>query len=296
MKNITTAPTLLVIAALLGACGSIPNSTTLLDQVHSDFMAAQINPSVTQYAPLELKQSGELLQQADRAAAGHEKAGKIDELAYLAKQQLALAQEIGKQKTAEANVASSAAERDQMRLAQRTGEADQAREDADRARRDAGIAMEQTANAQRDSRDAQARAAQLEAQLAELAAKKTEHGMVITFGDVLFGTDLARLNPDGLRGAQKLADLLQQNPLRTVLIEGFTDSTGSAGHNQELSERRAGAVRAALIEMGIAGERVAMRGYGEAHPAASNATAAERQMNRRVEIILSDASGKVARR
>lgn len=120
--------------------------------------------------------------------------------------------------------------------------------------------------------------------------------MVITLGDVLFGTDMARLNPEGLRTAKKLADVLQQNPQRTVLVEGFTDSTGTAAHNQELSERRATSVRTALQEMGIAPERVAVRGYGQAYPVASNTTAQDRQLNRRVEIVLSDASGKVPQR
>jgi outer membrane protein OmpA-like peptidoglycan-associated protein len=73
-----------------------------------------------------------------------------------------------------------------------------------------------------------------------------------------------------------------------VLVEGFTDSTGSAAHNQELSERRASAVASALTEMGVGRERVAMRGYGEAYPVAPNDTAGNKQLNRRVEIVLSN--------
>jgi outer membrane protein OmpA-like peptidoglycan-associated protein len=80
------------------------------------------------------------------------------------------------------------------------------------------------------------------------------------------------------------------------LIEGFTDSTGSADHNQQLSQRRATAVKTALLQMNVAAERIAMRGYGEAFPVAGNATAQDRQLNRRVEIILSDASGKIPQR
>jgi outer membrane protein OmpA-like peptidoglycan-associated protein len=120
--------------------------------------------------------------------------------------------------------------------------------------------------------------------------------MVITLGDVLFGTDLARLNPEGIRTAQKLANVLQQNPQRTVLVEGFADSTGTAAHNQDLSERRATAVRTALQDMGVTRDRVAIRGYGEAYPVAANDTNANRQLNRRVEIVLSDDTGKVIAR
>ena len=296
MKTFHIKPVLLAIAILVGACSSVPRTTSLLDQTRSDYITAQGNPNVAKYAPLEMKQAGEALDQANAAAKDKDSAEKIDKLAYFAKQKIAPTQEAAKQKSAEADVASAGKERDQLRLDQRTNEADQAKINADQSRLAAQIAQDQTAEAERKTREAQARAAQLETQLAALAAKKTERGMVITLGDVLFGTDMARLNPDGMHTAQKLADILQQNPQRTVLVEGFTDSTGAASHNQELSERRAGAVRSALQQLGIAGDRVATRGYGEAYPIAANDTSENRQWNRRVEIVLSDISGKVAQR
>nr|WP_051567000.1 OmpA family protein [Herminiimonas sp. CN] len=276
-------------AALVGACSSMPKTTSLLDQTRGDYVAAQNNPKVASYAPLEMKQAGEALEQANAAASHAGSAEKIDKLAYLARQKIALTQEVVKQKSAEADIASAGKERDQVRLAQRTNEAEQAKMSAEQSKLEAQVA-------QGEAQQAQARAAQLEAQLADLAAKKTERGMVITLGDVLFGTDMARLNPDGMRTAQKLADVLQQNPQRTVLVEGFTDSTGAAAHNQQLSERRAAAVRSALQELGVAAERVAIRGYGEAYPVASNNTVQSRQLNRRVEIVLSDAGGKIIAR
>ena len=249
-------------------------------------LAAQSNPNVAVYAPLEMKQAGEALGKADQAASNHRSDEKIDKLAYIAKQKIALTQEVAKQKAAEADVANAGEERNRLRLHQRPKEANQARVDAQQAQLNAQIAQGETA-------EARARTAQLEAQLAELNAKKTDRGMVITLGDVLFGTDLARLNPNGMQTAQKLADILLQHPQRTVLIEGFTDSTGSASHNQALSERRATAVRNALQERAIARERITIKGYGESYPAAANDTAQNRQLNRRVEIVLSDADGKV---
>lgn len=282
MKNFYFTPTLLAIAALVGACSSGPATTSLLDQTRSDYRMAQSNPNVASYASLEMKQASDALAQANAAASHNDSAEKIDKLAYLAKQKIALTQEVAKQKSAEAEVASAGKERNKIQLDQRTNEANQAKESAEQSK----LAAQQ----------AQARTAQLEAQLADLAAKKTERGMVITLGDVLFGTDLARLNSDGMRTAQKLANVLQQHPQRTVLVEGFTDSTGTAAHNQELSERRATAVRSALLELGVARERVAIRGYGESYPVAANDTAQNRQLNRRVEIILSDESGKIKNR
>jgi outer membrane protein OmpA-like peptidoglycan-associated protein len=288
MKTTTFTPVLLAIAGLLGACSSTP-TTNLLEQTRSDYRAVQNNPQVAQYAPLELKQADNAMAQANAAAVDRKSDEDIDKLAYLAKQKIAVTQEMAKQKSSESSIASAAKERDQMRLAQRTNEADRAKEATE-------VAKGNTAYAERQTVEAQRRTAQLEAQLADLSAKKTERGIVITLGDVLFQTDKARLNQDGLNTSRKLAKVLEENPERTVLIEGFTDSTGSTAHNQRLSERRAISVRQTLQEMGVNRSRIAIRGFGESYPVASNDTSDDRQMNRRVEIILSNDQGAIRQR
>ena len=282
MKNIYVKPSLLVMAVLVGACSSMPKTTSMLDQSRSDYQVAQSNPKVANYASVEMRQAGEALDKANIAANQNESIENIDKLAYIAKQKIALTQEVAKQKSAEADVANSSKERDQVRLDQRSKEVNQAR-------------ME-TRGAQGDAAQAQAHAAKLEQQLADLSASKTDRGLVITFGDVLFGVDQARLNSNGMLMAQKVADVLQQNPERNVMIEGFADSTGSTSHNQELSERRATAVYIVLKEMGVASGRASVRGYGESYPVAANDTKENRQLNRRVEIILSDTDGKISSR
>ena len=148
------------------------------------------------------------------------------------------------------------------------------------------------ANTERD----QALIAEQEIQLKELNAKQTERGLMITLGDVLFRTNKAQLQSGGLRNVQKLADFLNQYPQYKVLVEGHTDNIGSNSANQDLSERRAYAVRTALNDMGINGDRIRTRGYADAFPVADNDSAASRQLNRRVEIILSDANGNIAPR
>lgn len=324
-------PIAIAISVLLGACSTTPKTTALLDQTRSDFMMAQNNPAVGTYAPLEMKQASEALAVANESALNKDSEQKIDSLAYLAKQKIATTQEVAKQKSAEADVLNSNKQRDQLRLDQRTLEAnqskaaadqakleadqsknaadqskiaadqsklaaDQARMNAEQAKQATQVAQNETMEAQRLAQEAQAKAAKLEAQLAELAAKKTERGIVITFGDVLFDTNQSRLSPEGMRIAQKLADVLQQNPQRMALAEGFTDSVGTNAHNQALSERRSEAVRNALQGMGISRDRISSRGYGESFPVAGNQTANDRRLNRRVEIILSDDSGKIAPR
>lgn len=180
MRNFCLTPTMLAIAVLVGACSSVPNTTSLLDQTRSDYRVAQGNPNVARYATLEMKQAGEAMTQANAAANDNGSADKIDKLAYLARQKIALTQEVAKQKSAEAEVASAGKERDQIRLDQRTNEANQAKSSAEQSKLAAQVAQGEAAEAQRKTQEAQARAAQFEAQLADLAAKKTERGMVIT--------------------------------------------------------------------------------------------------------------------
>ena len=303
MNNMMLKSTILASALLLGACASTPTTTPMLDQARGDFVAANNNPQVSSYAPLEFKQASEALEQANAAAAKRDSLEQIDKLAYIAKQKIATAREVAKQKAAEADVANSGKVRDQVRLEARTAEADRAKADAAASQAQAAAAQAQAAAAQGQvaeadarTREAQARAAQLEAMMSDLQAKKTERGMIITIGDVLFASGQATLTPAGMDNLRKLADVLAQNPERTVLVEGFTDSVGGAASNLALSERRAAAVRNALVGMGVAAQRVAMKGYGEAFPVAANDTAGNKQLNRRVEIVLSNSGAPIPAR
>jgi outer membrane protein OmpA-like peptidoglycan-associated protein len=145
----------------------------------------------------------------------------------------------------------------------------------------------QAAQAQASSANARTKA--LEAQLAELKAKQTNRGLVLTLGDVLFDTGHAELQPGADSTLDQLVQFMTQNPERTLKIEGYTDSVGSDSSNQVLSERRAIAVKNALIDRGLDASRISARGYGEASPVASNGTSGGRQQNRRVEIVISSA-------
>lgn len=293
MKTRIVMPAMLVIAALLGACTSLPRTTNLLDQTRLEYRAAQNSPNVGSHARLELKQAGDALALANAAAANNDSAEDVDRLAYLARQKVALAQEVATRRVAEKEVTKAGTLRDERRLAQRTNEADRAHQATVVAQQATGVARQATDAARRDSAEATARATSLEAQLAALAAKKTDRGMVITLGDVLFATDRYQMNEQGQSTILKLSQFLQEHPERTVLIEGFTDSTGDARYNQGLSERRAGAVASSLSQQGISRQRIEMRGYGEAYPVASNTSSTDRQLNRRVEIVLSEDGGKI---
>ena len=299
MKTRSTM-SLLAAAVLAAACATAPMTTPTLDQARADFVSANNNPQIAQYAPLEFRQASEALDQANAAAARRESLNDVDRLAYVAKQRIATAVEVARTKAAEADIANASRERDQVRLAARTAEAERAKREAEAAQAQAAQAQAQAQAAQQQAAAAQQqnavlaqRAAVLESLLVELQAVKTERGYVVTIGDVLFATNQASLTPNGMSTLRKLADVMAQNPNRTVLVEGFTDSTGSSSYNQELSQRRAEAVASALGSMGVARDRIAMKAYGEAFPVAPNDTASNRQLNRRVEIVLSNENAQI---
>lgn len=301
-KNLSFPITLLAVAIFAG-CSSVPQKSSALSEAHSRYNNALNNPQIMDLAAVELKDASDALVKADSASSKGESVATVDHLAYLANQKVGLAQEAAKRKNAEITVTNAAAKRDQVRLEARTAEADAAKQQvavvqktADAQAEDLAAADAELADADVNAERDQALIVQQEKQIKELNAKKTERGLVITLGDVLFSTNKAELASGATRSVQKLADFLKQYPKHKVLIEGYTDSTGSDGYNRELSERRANAVRMALLDKGISSDRVTTRGYGEAFPVASNDTASGRQMNRRVEIILSDETGNIAPR
>ena len=303
--------------AVMAGCTTVPANNANLDQARSDYRNAQASSQVTTLAAAELKTAGDTLDRANSALSRGDSNASVDHYAYVAKQQVAIAQETARQKAAELAVVNAGAERDRVRLEARTREADSATRSAESAQRQSeaalrsaeaaqwqALAERQAANeaqlgaqaARQQAQDAEARTRMLEAQLADMEAKKTARGMVITLGDVLFDTNQAQLKSGGIRNLQKLAEFVRQYPQRKMMIEGFTDSTGSDVRNQELSEQRANSVRSALLDMGVSNERIMTRGYGPAYPVASNDNAAGRQLNRRVEIIVSDENGNIAPR
>ena len=132
----------------------------------------------------------------------------------------------------------------------------------------------------------------LQEKLADLQAQQTDRGVVVTLAnDVLFAVDQATLSPGGTRSLQRVAEALRDTPGATAVIEGHTDSTGSDAYNEALSARRADTVRAELVADGVAPERLVTRAMGEAYPRAPNGTAAGRQQNRRVEIVIQEPAG-----
>ena len=248
MRKQLMIPALLAASVALAACSTPPNAN--LEQARSNYTGLQTNPQASKVAALETKEASDYLDKADKAYQNKENQAKVDQLAYLTNQRVEVAKQTIALRTAEANLKNASAQRAQARL---------------------------------DARDAQIKQLQ-----DSLNAKQTDRGTLVTFGDVLFATDRADLKSSGLVNINKLAQFLSENPDRKVIVEGYTDSTGTANHNQSLSERRAGSVRMALVKMGVDPARVVAQGYGKEYPVAENSSVSGRAMNRRVEVTISN--------
>ena len=127
--------------------------------------------------------------------------------------------------------------------------------------------------------------------------RRTDDGILVQLkSDILFRTDSAVLKPAAVEQLTKVGDVLAKYPEDRIRVEGYADSTGSARHNEELSRRRADAVRAVLLGRGVKEPQVTALGMGDAQPVASNATTAGRAKNRRVELHIDVPGEKVAAR
>ncbi len=120
-----------------------------------------------------------------------------------------------------------------------------------------------------------------------LPTTDTSRGLVVNMGDVSFDSGKANLRPQARETLAKLSGIVLNYPSLRLTIEGHSDNTGSAAANQALSEQRANTVRDYLINQGLDSGSLSAQGLGIKNPIASNDTIEGRQMNRRVEIIVS---------
>lgn len=240
-------PAMSVLALVIAGCAATPENPRLVE-AREAFSTLQGKPESHRLAALETQQAQAALGKAEEASLASRKSPEVEQLAYLANRRIETAEETIRLRTAEAGMRGIEARRAEARLEVRT--------------------------------------AQLNA-LKALKGKETDRGTVVTFGDVLFDTGRAELRSRSHDDIQRLAQFLRENPERKVRVEGFTDATGGDALNLRLSENRAAAVAHALRRQGVDPARIVSAGYGKASPVASNADAHSRQLNRRVEVIVS---------
>ena len=247
MKNLNRLLLPVVLTVAAAGCATVPEPTQELQAAQSAYNRAKENPDVLRYGARDLETADETLVRAAEATNMDE----MNSLAYVASSQVQLAEAKSQRQLAETKIAELSQVKNRVQLEVREAELQASR-----------------------------------AQLAALQAKETERGTVVTLGSVLFATGKSELLAGALQSVERLADYLTSNKGRTVLIEGHTDSTGSDETNLRLSQDRADSVRMALIAEGIAAKRIVATGLSSTRPVASNDTAAGRQQNRRVEIVI----------
>ncbi len=281
-----------VASVLLASCAAAPVRPSGADDARAKLTRLQGNPDLANRAPAAIADAEAAVRDAEQPqtdpAVGEYRV-------YIADRKIDIARAQAQTRLYEDQRAALEAQRQNARLDARTHEVDVARDQTLRAKADDEAQKLAASQARSDADSANAaamvladQAAELQRQVDALDAKVTNRGLVLTLGDVLFATGNATLLAGATGHLDKLVDFLNQYTDRTVLIEGYTDSVGTASYNQDLSERRADSVRGYLSAHGIAAARISASGKGMSDPVAGNDSATGRQQNRRVEVIVSN--------
>lgn len=287
-KYLTTGRTALALAiasVLVIGCASAPMKPAGSEEVRAKLSALQGDPELAVHAQVPIKDAETAVKQAEMIQPDLELAAHR---VYIADRKVDAARAMAETRFSEEQRPALARQSEQARLDARTREADLAKADALTARAENVQQRAVADQARSDTEAAQREAAELQRQMDILQAKPTERGMVLTLGDTLFATAKAELRSGATANLDKLGTFLSKYQERTASIEGFTDSMGGEGYNQELSQRRADAVKQYLVGRGIDPMRLTSAGRGENAPVADNESADGRQQNRRVEVVINE--------
>jgi outer membrane protein OmpA-like peptidoglycan-associated protein len=286
-----------VTSVLLAACAAAPVKPDGAEEARNKLTQLQSDPNLATRAPVAMKEADSAVRVAEQPQPDKELAAYR---VYLADRKVDIARAQAETSLAEDQRTALSAQRERARLDARTREADAAHlaaanseHQADAANLAAASSEHQADAANLAAANSQQQAAELQRQIEVLQARPTDRGLVLTLGDVLFETGRSGLKMGATGNLNKLVAFLNEYPDRTALIEGYTDSVGTEDYNQGLSERRADSVKSYLVGEGIGTTRLSASGRGERDPVASNDSAAGRQQNRRVEVIISNPAAAV---
>lgn len=311
----------LAAAALsLAGCATTPQKDLAVERLDASLSALNSDTTLANYAAaerLQARQALAALRQADKKS-------RPDRL-YVAERRLEIARIAAQAEMAADQLVQLERERDQIMLEATRRDAERNRLEAEKLRLQSLARAEEAARAQEEAQaarlaseissaeadaarrlaEAQATEANLAKREAELAlaaadslrlqlesmtSKRDARGEVMTLSGEAFASGQANLRPEARDNLGRIVEFIQGNS-GEVLIEGHTDNRGSANLNQVLSQKRADAVRQALIEEGVDGSRLTAVGRGMDQPVADNGSAEGRARNRRVEIIVRKAGG-----
>ncbi len=291
---------LVACTGILGSCAATIPPKELSD-ARQAYQHASAGPA-EQLVPAELHKAKEALDRAERSFSKDPTSFQTKDLAYVAERKAEIADALAsiasqKEIAAKADKEYQATQgnimkqtKEELTKTQMEQAEAAAKAAADKRAADAAAAAAEKLAAEQQARlDAEKQAADAQAELAKIASTKEEsRGLVITLsGSVVFASNKAVLLPAAQSQLNQVAEsLMSTSKNRKLIVEGHTDSRGSAAYNKELSQRRAESVRSYLISRGYPAELIEARGIGKDRPIADNASPEGRANNRRVEIIV----------
>ena len=273
------------------------------EKLNEQAMQAQIEGLRTDLENAQKQGSANSQLLADRQAALQQREAELQQLkkereADMAQraetekaQQAAVAEATAKRQAAEAQAQALAKQVQEAQAAAQQAQqaAQQSQADAEKARMQAQSAQAELEKTRQElaQREDEAKQMRLQAALTKVATtSRNDRGIVVTLPGIFFDTGKTALKAGAKSTLRKIADQLKNNPDVRINVEGHTDDTGAEQKNMQLSERRAEAVRDYLVSAGVASDIIMAVGKGEAEPVATNKTAAGRQQNRRVELVI----------
>jgi outer membrane protein OmpA-like peptidoglycan-associated protein len=274
---------------LLVGCATLATDP-MIENARQKVMQVQVDEEAVRYAQPDIARAQQLMYAADQAIKdGYTDLAKHD--AYLANQIACAAEQSGKEHAALDRIAAGESERQQIQLDARDREASAGREH-DRAQ----IAEQNAQNSPASAGQATMTSQDLQSELEGLNAQQSDRGLVVNFGDELFDTDKASLKPGVNHALDQLAQVLNAHPERRVLAEAHSDGAGSNDNAPDLSQRRASALKDALVQRGVSADRIDVAGPGSEGTVASSDNSGGGQPIRWVQVIISDQTGSVASR
>jgi len=281
--------------ALIGAaCGGAAAPSTELLTARNAYAEAR-NGEAAKLNPTGVHAAAEALQAAEAVHKDDSGSQREKNYAYIAlrRSELAIAaasEALAKQEQERADATYKT--QLEQRSDQATAESSQYAQQLTQTQRELQQNTQTLQQRQQELQEARVAADRAQAELRQAEAVREEEGrLIISLSGVLFepgGNTLSKLAEHRL---DTVAHALGAYKDRPIVVEGYTDAQGSDSKNQELSQRRADAVREYLERRGVAPERIRAVGKGESNPVASNETAEGRANNRRVEIVVERASG-----
>ncbi len=253
---------------LLSACASTPPES--LVELKQKLDSLESNEQTNRFAPVALKEAQDQVRTTE-SAWNKDNEALYDHELYLAERYIEIAEQETERGEVQAKLGNTSERRKEMILSQQEKEMERARLEA---------------------REAKEKLEALKTEMENVKAEQTDRGLILTMGDVLFALNSAELQPGGEKNIEKLANFMHENVETQVTVEGFTDSLGSEQYNEKLSEKRAQSVVDLLEASNIDSSRLNIKAYGERYPVATNDTAAGRQQNRRVQLVINNQSDR----